>query len=76
MSQARSAAVPVLYAAFHEPNSQPDPMIEVTDAQQAPISPISRLRPTSVGLVMVGTASVAIIEPSSGSAYVGHTAEE
>ena len=31
------------------PNSQPEPMIEVSDAQVAPIRPISRFRPTSVG---------------------------
>src|SRR6185437_17127133 len=41
ITQASRAAVPVEYAPFHEPNSQPDPMIEVTDAQQAPMNPIS-----------------------------------
>ena len=44
------------------PNSQPEPMIEVSDAQVAPISPISRLRPTSVGaVVVVATDSVAML---------------
>src|ERR1700733_1204255 len=67
MPQASSAEVPVEYEAFHEPNSQPEPMIEVTDAQQAPISPISRFRPTSPGLVVAATAgSVAMSEPPSG----------
>jgi hypothetical protein len=55
MPQARRAEVPVEYEAFQAPKSHPDPMIEVTDAQVAPTSPISRLRPTSVGLVL-GTA--------------------
>src|SRR6478672_2387703 len=50
MTQARMADVPAEYAPFHEPNSQPEPMIEVTDAHVAPMNPISRLRPTSVGL--------------------------
>src|SRR5579875_4057315 len=42
-------------------------MIDVTDAQVAPISPISRLRPTSAGLVTVATCSDAMVEPSFGS---------
>jgi hypothetical protein len=66
MAQARRAPVPVAYAAFHEPNSQPDPMIEVTDAQVAPISPISRFRPTSAGRVSMGTAAVAMSNLLSG----------
>jgi hypothetical protein len=41
-------------------------MIEVTDAQQAPMNPISRLRPTSVGLVVTDTASVAMSNLLSG----------
>ena len=49
MTQARMAAVPAEYAPFHEPNSQPEPMIEVADAHVAPMNPISRWRPTSVG---------------------------
>src|SRR6266700_7948152 len=66
MTQARRAEVPAEYAPFHEPNSQPEPMSEVIDAQVAPISPISRLRPTSAGLVTGGvTDSVAMFEPSS-----------
>ena len=50
-----------LRTANSAPNSQPEPMIEVSDAQVAPISPISRLRPTSVGLVVVATDSVAML---------------
>src|ERR1700684_2649751 len=65
--EATSAEVPVEYEAFHEPNSQPEPMIDVTDAQQAPISHISRFRPISLGLVVATTAgSVAMSEPPSG----------
>ena len=47
MTQPSSAAVPAAAAASQAPNSQPEPMIDVSDAQVAPISPISRLRPTS-----------------------------
>jgi hypothetical protein len=32
-------------------SNHPEPIIEVSDAQVAPISPISRRRPTSSGLV-------------------------
>src|SRR5580700_6974647 len=71
MHQARRAPVPVEYEAFHAPNSQPDPMIEVTDAQVAPTRPISRRRPMSPGRLVVGTASVAMSNPFR-SAYVGH----
>ena len=50
--QQMMAADPTAAAAKYEPNSQPEPMIEVSDDQVAPISPISRLRPTSAGLVL------------------------
>src|SRR5215510_6711052 len=71
MTQARMADVPVEYAPFHEPNSQPEPMIEVTDAHVAPMNPISRRRPTSVGLVLVATA---MFEPSSRVRFRGRYA--
>ncbi len=71
--QARRAAVPAACAAKSEPNSQPEPMSDVSDDQTAPRRPISRLSPMSAGLV-AATTSVAMIEPSFGSAYVGHTA--
>ncbi len=64
------AAVPAAAAASHAPNSQPEPMIEVSDAQVAPTNPSSRLRPTSAGLVGVTTDSVAMSEPSFGSVCV------
>src|SRR5216683_8076634 len=70
MTQPSRAAVPAACAANSEPNSQPEPMIEVSDAQVAPIRPISRLRPTSAGVVTVATDSVAMIEPSFRSACV------
>src|SRR5215469_13815232 len=57
------AADPTATAAKYEPNSQPEPMMDVSDAQVAPISPISRLRPTSAGLVSTVT-SVAMIDLS------------
>jgi hypothetical protein len=38
-------------------------MIEVSDAQVAPISPISRRRPTSVGLVTVVVALAPAPDP-------------
>jgi hypothetical protein len=63
MIQQIRAADPTAVAAKYEPNSQPEPMIEVSDAQVAPISPISLLRPTSAGLVSV--AATAMSEPSS-----------
>ncbi len=58
--------VPVEYAAFHAANSQPEPMIEVSAAQVAPISPISRLRPTSSGAIVATEESVAMLNPLSG----------
>src|SRR5712691_9110713 len=76
MSQSRTAAPPTNSAAVSGANHQPEPMIDVSDAQAAPIRPNSRLRPTSAGLVTVATDSLAMIEPSFGSAYVGHTAVE
>src|SRR5215469_13859794 len=63
--QARTAAPPIATAAKYDPNSQPEPMMEVSDAQVAPISPISRRRPTSVGAVReapVDPDSVAMID--------------
>ena len=51
MTQSRTAAPPTACAANSAPNSQPEPMIDVSDAQVAPISPSSRLRPTSAGVV-------------------------
>ena len=71
MTQARMAAVPAEYAPFHEPNSQPEPMIEVADAHVAPMNPISRLSPTSVGVVLVATA---MFEPSSRVRFRGRYA--
>src|SRR5260221_157530 len=61
---AQIAAGPRYVAAKYEPNSQPEPMIEVSDAHMAPINPISRFRPTSTGLVDTAEVSVAMIEPS------------
>ena len=62
MTQPSRAAVPAACAAKSAPNSQPDPMMEVSDAQVAPISPISRLRPTSDGAVVgAATDSVAMV---------------
>ena len=51
MTQATTEAPPTACEAYSAPNSQPEPMIDVSDAQVAPISPSSRLRPTSVGRV-------------------------
>ena len=69
-----AAAMDHLNALLARSPVQPEPMIEVSDDQVAPISPISRLRPTSAGLEVTATDSVAMVEPSFGSAYVGHTA--
>ena len=72
MIQSRMAAPPTACAAKSEPNSQPEPMIEVSDAQVAPISPISRLSPTSAGLVTATPeASVAMCDPFSDRAPQG-----
>ncbi len=49
MTQPSRAAVPAAWAARNAPKSQPEPMIDVSDAQVAPMKPISRFRPTSVG---------------------------
>src|SRR6266852_3219037 len=65
MTQSRTAAPPTNSAAESGANSQPEPMMDVSDAQVAPISPISRLRPTSAGLASV-TVSVAMLNLLSG----------
>ena len=44
MTQASRAAVPAACAASNAPNSQPEPMIEVSDAQVAPIKPMLPLQ--------------------------------
>src|SRR5215470_2427853 len=66
MTQPSRAAVPAAAAASQAPNSQPEPMSEVSDAQVAPINPISRRRPTSAGLVIAPAdpVSVAMIDSS------------
>jgi hypothetical protein len=64
MSQAMTAAPPTACAANSAPNSQPEPIIDVSDAQVAPTSPSSRLRPTSVGRVTTTPdVSVAMSDP-------------
>src|SRR5216683_3239154 len=64
MAQARTAAPPTNCAANSAPNSQPEPMIDVSDAQVAPISPSSRFKPISVGVVTATPeVSVAMIDP-------------
>jgi hypothetical protein len=68
MTQPRIAAVPAAAAAYQAPNSQPEPMIVVSEEQTAPISPISRLRPTSAGLV---TTAPAMSESSFGTVCAG-----
>ncbi len=61
MTQPKIAAVPAADAAYQEPNSQPEPTTVVSEEQTAPISPISRLRPTSAGLVVaMGSCHVRI----------------
>src|SRR6266487_4548634 len=73
MTQARMDAPPTASAANSGVNSQPEPMIDVSEAQVAPISPNSRLRPTSVGVVVVTpAASVAMIDPFSDRAPQGY----
>ncbi len=78
MTQPSRAIGPAACAANSAPNSQPEPMMEVSDAQVAPINPISRLRPTSDGAVGVSRYGLSChgSEPSFRSAYVGHTACE
>ena len=74
MIHASRAAVPAACAARNAPKSQPEPMIEVSDAQVAPIKPISRFRPTSVGTeAEAPTASVllAMLDPFSDRAPQG-----
>jgi len=56
MTQPRIAAVPAADAAYQAPNSQPEPMIAVSEEQIAPIGPISRLRPTSAGPAVIAPA--------------------
>src|SRR6185437_10498127 len=62
--QASQAPPPISSTAVSGANSQPEPMIDVSDAQVAPIRPNSRLRPTSAGLVISTVDSAAMIEPS------------
>src|SRR6516165_6760842 len=61
MTQATTDAPPTAIAANSGVNSQPEPMMDVSDAQVAPISPSSRLRPTSAGLTST-VVSVAMID--------------
>src|ERR1700690_4463204 len=60
ITQQIRAAAPTAWAAKNAPNSQPEPMIEVSDAQVAPINPISRFSPTSAGAVCGATDCVAM----------------
>ena len=69
--QASQAPPPISSTAVSGANSQPEPMIDVSDAQVAPIRPNSRLRPTSAGLVTSTVDSAAMIEPSFRSVCVG-----
>src|SRR5713101_3591866 len=72
MIQASTAAPPTACAAKSAPNSQPEPMIDVSDAQVAPISPSSRLKPTSVGAATATPeVSVAMCHPFSDRAPQG-----
>src|SRR5499426_668323 len=71
MIQASQAPPPISSTAVSGANSQPEPMIDVSDAQVAPTRPSSRFRPTSVGRTSVATDSLAMFEPSSGFAYGG-----
>src|ERR1700761_1308669 len=65
MTQEMIAAGSTACAAYSAPNSQPEPMMELSDAQTAPMNPISRLRPTSVGVVTLAEpVSVAMIDSS------------
>src|SRR5580700_2817117 len=73
ITQDSRAALPAICTANSAPNSQPEPMSDVSDAHMAPMRPISRLRPTSAGLISVSTDSAVMVEPSFRSAYVGHT---
>src|SRR6516225_9137532 len=61
ITQATTDAPPTAIAANSGVNSQPEPMMDVSDAQVAPISPSSRLRPTSAGLTST-VVSVAMID--------------
>ena len=58
-------------------NSQPEPMIEDSDAQVAPTSPNSRLRPMSVGLVAAtdGVSVVIIDSLPNPRPGIGHFAQ-
>src|SRR6202012_4019019 len=65
MTQAMIAAGPAACAAYNAPNSQPEPMMELSDAQTGPMNPISRLRPTSAGeLTVAEPVSVAMMDSS------------
>src|SRR5215469_9256717 len=70
-TQSMMAPPPISSTAVSGANSQPEPMIDVSDAQVAPIRPSSRLRPTSVGATVSATESLAMFEPSSGFACRG-----
>src|SRR6184192_1933347 len=73
--QSMTAPPPISSTAVSGANSQPEPMIEVSDAQVAPIRPSSRFRPTSVGTTSVATDSLAMFEPSSGVRIRGYTSK-
>src|SRR5690349_24933322 len=59
MIQASQAPPPISSTAVSGANSQPEPVIDVSDAQVAPISHRSGVRPTSVGVAVSATDSLA-----------------
>src|SRR2546429_164880 len=62
ITQEIRAAVPAAWAAKSAPKSQPDPMMDPSEVQIRPISPMSRLRPGFLGVTgataAVGDASM------------------
>src|SRR5262249_27655871 len=64
MTQSRTAAPPTRVAAPSGAKSQPEPMMDVSDAHAAPISPNSRFRPVWAGVVWTAVLSVAMIDSS------------
>ncbi len=68
------AAGPAATTAFSAPKSQPDPMMEPTEAHIRPMSPTSRRRPPE-SVVATGTAW-STFGMSSGLSDAGLTSEE
>jgi hypothetical protein len=60
MTHDSRAAGPAIFEALSAPNSQPEPMIEPTEVNNRPTTPISRRRRRLVGAAEAGSGRCAV----------------